>query len=85
MIKQVGRSCGVLFSGNANNGANAGFAYANSNNTPSNTNANIGSHLCLVKIDGGQVRLSSEKRTTALPLGKKFQVNPKGVGRTVTM
>lgn len=85
MIKQVGRSCGVLFSGNANNGANAGFAYANSNNTPSNTNANIGSHLCLVKIDGGQVILSSEKRTTALPLGKKFQVNPKGVGRTVTL
>lgn len=36
---------GVLFSGNANNGANAGFSYANSNNTPSNTNANIGSHL----------------------------------------
>lgn len=28
---------------NANNGANSGFAYANSNNAPSNTNANIGS------------------------------------------
>ena len=35
----------VLFGGNANNGANAGFSYANSNNTPSNTNANIRSHL----------------------------------------
>ena len=45
MTIKVGRSRGVLFSGNANNGANAGFAYANSNNTPSNTNANIGSHL----------------------------------------
>lgn len=36
---------GVLFGGNANNGSNAGFVYANSNNTPSTTNANIGSHL----------------------------------------
>lgn len=79
------RQRGVLFSGYANRGANAGFVYANSNNTPSDTNANIGSHLCLVKIDGGQVRLSAEKRTAALPLGKKFQVNPKGVGRTVTL
>ena len=85
MKQQVGRPRGVLFSGNANNGANAGFVYANSNNTPSNTNANIGSHLCLVKIDGGQVRLSAEKRTAALPLGKKLQVNPKGVGRKVTL
>ena len=31
----------VLFSGNATTGSAAGFAYANSNNTPSNTNANI--------------------------------------------
>ena len=38
---------GVLFSGNANNGANAGFVYANTNNTATNTNANIGSQLCL--------------------------------------
>ena len=37
---------GVLFSGNANNGTNAGFVNANSNNAPSNTNANIGSQLC---------------------------------------
>lgn len=36
-----------MFSGDANNGANAGFAYANVNNAPSNTNANIGSQLCL--------------------------------------
>lgn len=42
----VGRFRGVLFSGNANNGANAGFVYANANNTPSNANANIASHRC---------------------------------------
>ena len=42
-------SRGVLFSGNANNGANAGFVYANTNNTASNANANIGSQLCLSK------------------------------------
>ena len=39
---------GVLFSGNANNGTNAGFVNANSNNAPSNTNANIGSQLCFL-------------------------------------
>lgn len=32
---------GVLFSGNTNNGDHAGFGYANTNNTPSNTNANV--------------------------------------------
>ena len=42
-------SRGVLFSGNANNGANAGFVYANTNNSAANTNANIGSQLCLSK------------------------------------
>ena len=36
-------SRGVHFGGSANNGANAGFVYANSNNAPSNSNANIGS------------------------------------------
>ena len=30
---------------NANNGANAGFGNANTNNAPSNANANIGSRL----------------------------------------
>ena len=70
MTIKVGRSRGVLFSGNANNGANAGFAYANSNNTPSNTN--IGSHLCF--------RMSERQRykgATTLPLGRKFQVTRK--------
>lgn len=43
--KQVVCPTGVNFGGNANNGANCGFAYANTNNAPSNTNANIGSRL----------------------------------------
>lgn len=43
--KRVVCLMGVIFGGNANNGANCGFAYANTNNAPSNTNANIGSRL----------------------------------------
>lgn len=38
-----------IVSGNANNGANAGFSYVNSNNAASNTNANISSQLCFLK------------------------------------
>ena len=33
----------LIWGGNANNGANCGLAYANSNNAWSNSNANIGS------------------------------------------
>lgn len=36
---------GVLFGGNANNSANAGLSYTNTNNAATNTNANIGSQL----------------------------------------
>lgn len=68
----MGHSCGVLFSGNANNSANAGLAYANSSHAPSYTNANIGSHLCF-KI--GFDNMKQYKRMTALPLGKRFQAN----------
>lgn len=68
----MGHSCGVLFGGGAYYGANAGLAYANSSNTPSNTNANIGSHLCF-KI--GFDNMKQYKRMTALPLGKRFQAN----------
>lgn len=68
----MGHSCGVLFGGGASDGAGAGLAYANSNNTPSNTNANIGSHLCF-KI--GFDNMKQYKRMTALPLGKRFQAN----------
>lgn len=68
----MGHSCGVLFGGTAFSGASAGLAYANSNNTPSNTNTNIGSHLCF-KI--GLDDMKQYKRMTALPLGKRFQAN----------
>ena len=56
---KVGRSCGLLFGGNANKGANAGLAYAKSNNTASDTNANIGSHLCLKLYDDRHLSLTS--------------------------
>lgn len=68
----MGHSCGVLFSGNANNSANAGLAYATSAIAPSDANANIGSHLCF-KI--GFDNMKQYKRMTALPLGKRFQAN----------
>jgi hypothetical protein len=50
-----------LWGGNANNGANAGLVNANTNNTPSNANANIGAQLCLKYFE----------RVKTLPLGKK--------------
>ena len=68
----MGHSCGVLFGGNAHSGANAGLAYADSTNAPSNTNASIGSHLCF-KI--GFDNMKQNKRMTTLPLGKKIQAN----------
>ena len=39
---------GVLFGGNANYGAAAGFGYAGSHYAPSYTNAHIGSRLCFI-------------------------------------
>lgn len=42
---------GAFAGGNLNNGANAGLAYSNFNNAASNRNANLGSHLCLYKIE----------------------------------
>lgn len=68
----MGHSCGVLFSGNANNSASAGLAYAHSNHAPSNATAHFGSHLCF-KI--GFDNMKQYKRMTALPLGKRFQAN----------
>ena len=38
----------VFFSGNSNNGANAGVRNANTNNSAANANANNGSHLSLL-------------------------------------
>ncbi len=37
----------VLFGGGATNGAGAGFACASTNDAPSNTNADVGSRLCV--------------------------------------
>lgn len=37
---------GVLFGGNANSGARAGFVYAGTNSTPTDASAAIGSRLC---------------------------------------
>ncbi|MDR0659086.1 MAG: hypothetical protein LBG18_09200 [Mediterranea sp.] len=65
MNKKVGYSCGVLFGGDANNRANAGFSYANSNNTPSATNTNISSHLWFSKVK------NKIKGVTTLSLDKK--------------
>lgn len=45
MIQRVGCLSGLLFGGNANNGTNCGFVYANANNVPANANANIGSRI----------------------------------------
>lgn len=68
----MGHSCGVLFGGNANDGANAGLACADSSNAPSSANAHFGSRLCF-KI--GFDNMKQNKRMTALPLGKRFQAN----------
>lgn len=47
-MQRVVRCGAVAFSGNANSGTNAGFVYANANNTATNANANYGSQLCLL-------------------------------------
>jgi hypothetical protein len=54
----------LIVGGNANNGANAGFAYSNTNNAPSNANTNIGSQLCF------QYYMAITRAKT-MPLGKK--------------
>lgn len=36
----------MLFGGNANNGTNAGLAYAGTNNAPTAASADFGSRLC---------------------------------------
>lgn len=47
---KVGNSVrGVHFGGDTNNRSNAGFVYSNSNNTPSNANANIRSRRCYIE------------------------------------
>ena len=41
---------GVLFGGDAIDGANAGFACANTNCAPTNTSADLGSRLCFIPV-----------------------------------
>jgi hypothetical protein len=41
----AGEKVALLRSGNANNSANAGFAYLNTNNTAANADTNIGAQL----------------------------------------
>lgn len=65
-----------MFGGNAHNGANAGLVYANSNNVPSNTNANIGSSLYF------PIRIKNILGIAASPLGEKYNIR-KGVSRDV--
>lgn len=71
MMTKVGRLRGLLFGGDANNGANAGFVYANSEYVPSASIANIGSHLCFE---------NSTMETAALPLGRKHKFRKELVG-----
>lgn len=47
MMNKVVQGKGVMLGGNANNGVNAGPVAVNSNNAPSNSNANHGSHLSM--------------------------------------
>lgn len=45
---------GLLFSGNANNRSNAGLRYSNSNNSPTNANANISVQLNYSKLNNNK-------------------------------
>ncbi len=56
----------VLFGGNANNEANAGLGYLNTNNTWSDTNTNVGSRNSSIKI--------FKTGVPTLPLGKRLQL-----------
>lgn len=60
--EKVVRLYGVYFGGNANNGANCGFLYANTNNAPSNTNANIGSRLYFSRKNNVRAALAEMRR-----------------------
>ena len=51
----------LLVSGNANNGALAGFVYSNVNNAPSNANTNVGSRLNFQNLFTGKDHASWQK------------------------
>lgn len=63
--KKVVQRDGAILGGNANNGANDGLAYLNSNNSPANSNANIGSRLNSIIFEPAHRQLET------LPLGRK--------------
>ena len=59
----------MLVSGSANNGTNAGLAYVNSNNTPSNANTNISAQLSnIFRITSYNVCYTKLLRTNIQPL-----------------
>lgn len=62
MKNKVVHCCVLLFGGNANNGANAGFVYANTNWTATNANANVGSQLILYKTTFHAMKTLPQKR-----------------------
>lgn len=77
MRKKVGCSCGVLFGGSAHYGASAGFGFASSYYAPSDTDANVGSHLYF------SIWVKKYMGAAALPLGKKHNVRKELVGTPV--
>jgi hypothetical protein len=66
MINKVDCFYGVLFGADANNRSNAGLSSVNSYIAPSNSNANVSSHLWFSKVK------NKIKGAMALPLGKKI-------------
>ena len=56
--------------GNWNNGSNAGVGYANSNNTVSNSNNNIGARLTYVPSNLPLREIINSTVTSASPLGE---------------
>lgn len=60
--------------GNSNNGDQAGFATLNANNSSSNRNANIASHVCLLILPCSKT----------LPLGKTHNTSHISAGNGVT-
>ena len=66
---------GALLGGNANNGANAGLAYLNSNNSPANANANIGSRLyCTFIVIMSRTSLAKDLATWQKITGRIFSL-----------
>ena len=52
----------LISGGNANNEANAGPLYANTNNSASNANANIGAHL--MQLNYGNINPATWQKIT---------------------